>query len=369
MTRRILVTATVLLALLAAVPAAAQWQLKAGEDSNIKFGVLLQGWADWQQDAASGGYAQNLFLRRARFIAGGQIVKNVTFFFETDNPNMGKASATGAKGLGTGFIVQDAFLDVKFSDAFSVQGGLILVPFCRNCLSSAAALVALDYGSYSFLESGPTGSVVGRDTGFQARGFFLGNHLEYRVAAFQGARNTGVANNSYRSTGRIQYNIFDTENAFFYPGTYFGKKKILAIGGGYDTQASYYAYSADAIFDWPIAPGSITAEGDFIHYDGERWFNAGATALRRQNTLAAQAGVFIASAKVMPFFRYEHQEFTAPGNNLPGSGMIDQSRYQAGIGYYYKGNNTALKLAYTRVEPKTGTATNQFTIQLQAFYY
>src|SRR5512140_1086384 len=111
MTRRVLVLAALFPFLVPATSAPAQLQIKVGDEANIKFGVLLQGWADWAQDATNGSYAQNLFLRRVRFIAGGNVTKDVSFFFETDNPNLGKAAANGAKGLGSGLIVQDAFLD------------------------------------------------------------------------------------------------------------------------------------------------------------------------------------------------------------------------------------------------------------------
>jgi hypothetical protein len=73
----------------------------------------------------------------------------------------------------------------KIAQEFMLDGGLILIPLCRDCNSSAAALLGLDYGMYSFVENGPTGSTFGRDTGFQAKGYFLGNRLEYRVGAYQ----------------------------------------------------------------------------------------------------------------------------------------------------------------------------------------
>lgn len=70
-----------------------QLQIKAGDDTNIKFGVLIQAQADWTQDPVSEGYAQNLFLRRARILFGGQIIKNLTFFIETDSPNLASPPA------------------------------------------------------------------------------------------------------------------------------------------------------------------------------------------------------------------------------------------------------------------------------------
>jgi len=178
--------AAVLVGMMAPGAAQAQAIIKVNDDVNVKFGLLLQGWADWNQDTLSSGYAENLFLRRARFIMGGQVAKNVTFFFETDNPNLGKAP----KALGTGFIVQDAYLEWKIADAFALDGGLILIPMSRNGLQSAASQLSIDYGSFTFLNSAPTQSSVGRDTGFQAKGYLVDKHLEYRIGAFQGFRNT-----------------------------------------------------------------------------------------------------------------------------------------------------------------------------------
>ena len=170
-----LVSLVLLIALLPAV-ANAQAIIKVNDNVNFKLGILLQGWADWQglSDAAgnTAGFQQNLFLRRARFLVGGQVAKDVTFFFMTDNPNLGKATAPAtAKAPGTGFIVQDAYMEWAIANEFRLQGGLILIPLCRNCNSSARNLVTMDYGTWSFQESGPTQSSVGRDTGFQVKGY------------------------------------------------------------------------------------------------------------------------------------------------------------------------------------------------------
>ena len=173
-----LVSLVLLIALLPAV-ASAQAIIKVNDNVNFKLGILLQGWADWQglSDAAgnTAGFQQNLFLRRARFLVGGQVAKDVTFFFMTDNPNLGKATAPAtAKAPATGFIVQDAFMEWAIANEFRLQGGLILIPLCRNCNSSAHNLVTMDYGTWSFQESGPTQSSTGRDTGFQVKGFLVG---------------------------------------------------------------------------------------------------------------------------------------------------------------------------------------------------
>ena len=68
---------------LAAPRANAQAVIKVNDDVNFKFGFLLQPQADWTENAANGSTSQNLFVRRARVLVGGQLAKNLTFFFET----------------------------------------------------------------------------------------------------------------------------------------------------------------------------------------------------------------------------------------------------------------------------------------------
>ena len=168
------------------------------DDVNFKFGFLLQGQGDWTQNPRTTATSQNLFLRRARVLVGGQVAKNVTFFFETDSPNLGKV--VGGSKVTSGLIVQDAFVCWKLSDEFTLDGGLILTGIAHNSLQSAASLISIDYGPHSFLYSGPEQNVVGRDTGFQVRGYPAKKKLEYRVGVWQGNRDA-ASRNALRGDG------------------------------------------------------------------------------------------------------------------------------------------------------------------------
>ena len=358
--KRILPSLFVFLLLMAPTLASAQAMIKVNDDINIKFGFLLQGWADEAQDATTKAYAQNLFLRRIRFIAAGQLNKNLSFYYDTDNPNDGKAP----KSLGTGFITQDAFLEWKptGNNAFILDGGLFLPPLCRNCLVSAASILPLDYNSWSFVESAGTQSVVGRDTGFQVKGYVVnGGHLEYRAAVFSGLRQTG-ARNPFRLSGRVQYNVFDTESGYVYPGFYTGNKHILALGVGADRQSSYKAYTADAFLSQPMGGGTNAFNGDltWYHFDGGTLIPG----IPRQRDWSVEAGYYVGAFKIMPFARYEKQHFALaskhPGNN---------DRQAIGLTWLPYGNNFNIKGQFARVNPRTGNSTNEYTIQAQVFYF
>jgi hypothetical protein len=344
---------------LTAAIAHSQAAIRVGDDVSIRFGTLLQAWGDWTQDPVTEGYAQNVFLRRVRLLVGGQVARNITFFVETDNPNLGRAP----KNLGDGFIVQDALAEVKFDDPLTISAGLMFVPFCRNCIQSAATLLSLDYSSFSFLATPATQSSVGRDIGFQAKGYLSQNRIEYRVGAFQGFRAPG-SRNPLRAVGRLQVNLFQAEMpGIFYTGTYLGTRRVLAIGGGVDMQAgpgdNYQAWTVDAFLDHPLTDSiSLTAQVDYFDYDGGQTFPA----LLKQTAIFVEAGLYVKPLRLMPFVKYEMQNFDP-------AAAVDNVRYQVGLTYYRFGHNANLKAAYSRLDPDVGNASNQFTTQLQLFYY
>jgi len=329
--------------------------VKVNDDTWIRLGFLLQPQADWLQTAA-GGYGQNLFVRRVRVLLGGSLTKDVTFFFETDTPNLGKTVA-GTK-TGATMTVQDAFVEWKVANEFQLGGGLFLVPLARNTLQSAASLLTLDYGTYSFSFSAPLQNVVGRDTGFHARGYFLGNHLEYRAGIFQGQRDA-AGRQAFRVMGRVMYDLFDTETGYFYTGTNLGKKKIVAFGTAFDAQKDYFAYAGDAFVDWPIAGGNaVTFQADFIHYNGGRTL----TALPNQDTLHTEAGVYIGAAKVTPYGIFELKD-------VHNTDTGDEKRYGIGLAWFRNGHNFNIKAQYLKIDPTVGPSLNQFTVQMQGFFF
>lgn len=362
-------------AMLLPAGAHAQAAIKVNDNVSLRFGVLVQAWADLQQDAAANqNYQQNIFLRRARLLFGGQVAPRVTFFVETDAANLGRVSGNGAKGIAPTVILQDAWAEYKVSDALQIDGGLMLIPLCRNCLQSAATLLPLDYGAYTFTASTPTQSTVGRDVGVQAKGYLLENRVEYRAGLFQGLREgvVGVGNsvagrNAFRVAGRVQVNLLEPEvTPFFYTGTYLGKKRVLAIGAGIDAQQDYTAYAVDGFFDHPVgtAGDGFTLQGDFIHFDGGNFL-----AIAKQNTFYVETGYYNNASHLMPFASFGTRSLS----NAPANNTTEDTRFQLGLGWMPSGHNANVKLAWNHVSPKNTTAnfnaTNELTVQLQAFYY
>ncbi|MDQ2870389.1 MAG: OprO/OprP family phosphate-selective porin [Acidobacteriota bacterium] len=408
MTRRFLRFALVAAAIVGLVPAAAPAQVvvKVSDTVNFRLGFQLQGWSEWLQDPVSEGYQQNFKIRRVRLIVAGQVAKNVTFFMQTDNANLGASVGTATKSLNTGLLMQDAFGEWHpFSnDLFILDFGKMLTPFTRNSLQSTSSHLALDGGTWTFLQSAPLQSDAGRDVGLQLKSYLAADHLEIRTALLEGFRAPANANgagsrNPYRFAGRIVYNVFDPEKGYVPVGTNLGKKKILAFGAGYDTQGGfttpatatlpegkgYEAYGGDVMVDWPVGPGdaktgrsALTAHLDYIHYDGGCGLTpAGARAancliptLFRQQELFTDVGFYFKPIELQPFIRFETENFKDTidhGRNI--------RRYMGGFNYYVAQQNMKITAAYERIVPGSQPATaktknsNHVVVQLQFYYF
>jgi hypothetical protein len=335
----------------------AQVVIKVNDDVNFRLGILGQFQADWLQDLEADDTTQNLFVRRLRLLFAGQVAKNVTFFVETDAPNLGKTLA-GDKNISPGIVLQDAYGEFKLHDAFALDAGLMFIPFSRNFLQSAASLLPIDYGAYTFATSGPTQSTVGRDTGFQAKGYLLANRLEYRLGAFQGMRDPR-SYHSFRYAGRVQYVFLESEGTgFFYTGTYLGARKVAAVAAAFATQNEYHAYDADAFIDYPSGPGAITVQASFNRIDGGATF----VALPRQNVAFLEAGYFLRHLNLTPVLQFTRRDLVDTDDG-------DETRWSIGANYWWTGHNANVKAAFGRFRPVGRATQHEFTLQLQLFYF
>jgi hypothetical protein len=343
--------------LLAALPAHAQFEIATKDGtSSLKLGLLAQPQAEWVDSADGAGATQNLFLRRLRILMGGRIGEELSFFVETDSPNLGKADATGKKNADSIFI-QDVIVTYTFSQGLMVDSGLLLTPNSHNSGQGATTLLPVDYAPYSFLHSTPTGSRVGRDYGIQARGYLASGHLEYRLGVFQGAREA-ESRNAFRTVGRVVWYPFEAETGFFYTGTNFGRKKILAIGASYDRQDEYKAPALDVYFDWPIGKNAVTAQVDFIGYDGGDFL----TSLPEQDTVHLEAGFFFSALKLEPFVNLNDRDYA-------DAARADEELSQVGLAYWHSSHTFNVKLGYGRLERDHAGDQTQIVLQAQLFFY
>jgi len=347
-----------------------------GPNATIRFGMFLQPQFESLGSVTANGYANNLYLRRARIIIGGTLWDRIEYFMETDSPNLFKGSNTlpnTGKTTST-MLIQDMFGTFKaLGDMVKIDAGYTLPAGSHNSLQSAFTLYGWDYFFYTFQNTNSFGAAtppVGRDLGVQLRGLLVDKHIEYRVGIWQGQRNAALgtpgpppvitdqsARNFFRTAARLQFNIFDPETGYYYAGTYLGAKKILSVGGSYDFQSDYKSYSFDGFLDMPLGPGVVTAQVDYSHWDG-----GGYLPLDKEWAIQGEAGYTLLPLAVAPIVRIEH--FHNDTTNAT------QNRYAGGLAYWCYGHNSNLKFFYTRLQ-QDGAAHggNQFNLQWQIFFY
>jgi hypothetical protein len=345
--------------LIASPPAEAQLEITSKDgSSSVKLGFLVQGRAELTDTADGDDRSQDLYLRRLRLIAGGTITDSFTFFLETDSPNLGLGNADGSKTAGDVFI-QDLVLTYSFGEQLKLDGGLILLPICYNCNSSAAALLPVDYGAYSFLSSAPTTARVGRDYGVQARGYLAGDHLEYRLGVFQGYRDD-LSTAPFRTTGRLMWHVWEPQKGLFYTGTSLGTKRMLAFGASFDAQDDYLAWAIDAFLDLPVAGGdALTLQADWVEYDGGDFF----TAFPEQRALLLEAAWYFHGPKLGPFVQVVERSFVGESTGA------DETRVQLGLAWWWRGHGSNLKLGWARLEQDGAEDRDQIILQCQVFMF
>lgn len=356
------------------VPAAqSPLRIDAANGSNVRFGLLMQPQFQAVGDPARDGQSYNLFIRRTRIMVGGSLFGVFEYFFDTDYPNLflannvagdGGAPDTAVKNT-PGMNIQDAFITYKaLGDMAKVDAGYMLPPLAHNAVQGATSLLGWDYLSYSFLSGnafGSSGNPIGRDMGVQVRGLVLGGHLEYRAGLFQGLRSgqtatDPAANNFFRATGRVQFNLFDAETGFFYAGTYLGAKRILSIGASADLQGDYKYFAGDVFADLPLGPGVLTAQANVAYWDG-----GGFIPVAEQTALMAEAGYLIGSLRLTPIIRVEQLWVT---------GGADQTRVGGGLAFWPYGHNANVKAFYTNLSVEgVDDSVGQFNLQWQLYFF
>jgi hypothetical protein len=349
--------ALLLLLPIAASPAAAQITI-ASEDGrrSLKLGVLGQVQAE-TLETPGGESADNLFIRRLRLIAGFTLSEKLSVFLDTDTPNFGKANPDGTRNNADVFI-HDFVATYAFRPEAQVDAGLIFVPLSYNHLQGATNLMALDYGPFTLVEAGPTGSRAGRDYGVQARGYLAGDRFEYRAGVFQGVRGEG-ATNDFRTAGRVAWHLFGPQTAYFYRGTSLGQARGLTVGAGFDRQEEYEAFGGDLFWEQPVRGGDgITVQADVMKWDGDTFLPT----LPEQTTTLVEAGYYFHRTRLQPWLQYAEQDFA--DDRRP-----DEERAQAGLGWFFNGHNASLKLGWTRVDVDGAGARDEVQLQFQVFAF
>ncbi len=395
-------------------------ELKLGEYTWFRFAAQVQAWYKAAQDriiqpdGSDGSYSTDFYCRRCRFFVTGSVVKDIYFYVLFEAANVGKADpVTGARTVPTPSIL-DAYGQVKFADYFWLSGGSILMPLTRNGLQPTTTYVSIDNANIDTTPVLQGNSNVLRDLGFQANGFFVANHVEYRLGVFQGSRQASIAtqtasHNAPRFVAMVSANVWDTETGYVNGGHYFGAKKVLGVMGNFDYQIfrknappaagadknAYYGIGGAVFLNYPLSGTPSPKGGDeivglvqFGYYDGGITIgptgttNAGTypNVLKQINYLA-EAGYYNHSARFSVFGKFESRKISGDYDVAPPAvaaalkGGSNQTWIAAGVKYYVAPFNFMnFALQYERVinDDAPGTqqdSTNNITFQMQTILY
>lgn len=325
----------------------------ADQSNAISAGVLVQAQVQLT-DVAGKQIDVDNFLRRLRFIGGGRVAKKLKFFVESDTPNMGSQQYDGRMAP---TFLQDLILTAEITPNFNIDGGLLMVPVSYNTTQSAASLLTVGYGPYSFVASTPTHSRVGRDQGVQARGYAARNRLEYRAGVYRGASKHG-RDLPLRYSGRVACAPAGAQRGFFYPGTLHGKRYV-SIGASWDQQQSYRAYGADLFSEWPLATRDVlTVQADVVRYDGGDTFKE----LSPQHTWLVETGYQFRAARVGLFAQASTKRLVEPAKP-------DATAWQGGVAYWWRDHRVNVKAGAGRAHTRGTAAATQAVVQMQVFVF
>lgn len=339
--------------------AESQWRITSADGaSSLSVGLLAQPQMEVVTAPEGADAATNFLIRRTRLIFGGKVGDRVSFFVETDAPNIGKADSAGRKDTASMFL-QDVVLTYAVAGSINIDAGLAIVPVSRHSTQSAANLLGVDYAPFAFTHSDPTGSRVGRDYGVQARGYLADNHFEFRAGLFSGARGAG-ATAPLRYALRAVWYPFEAETGIFYAGTSLGTRRVVSVGASLDRQDDYMANSVDVYVDHPVGEGnqSVTAQVNYTRYDGNTTF----TTLPEQGVWFVEAGVFDKRTKLGPFLQWTTKDYRA---NV----LVDESKLMGGIAYWANGHRFNVKLGIGRLSREGEDSRTQVVVQGQLFMF
>ncbi len=346
-------------------------------DMSLSIGYWAQAWYQYVNDYDRDGDGDwdddvnDFMIRRTYFSVSGTITPELSFFAHFSGDRIGQEGLDKPSvGLGSGLALRDGWLNYKLlGNDLMVQMGRMYIPFTRNYgTTSTKSLLTteLDWGQGGLRSGILYPSKVGRDDSVTIWGNVLEDRLQYRFMTGEGEEDSTLnPDDNLRFAGRLSYNFFDTETAWFNAGTYLGKKKILAIGCGFDyqsdiiingTEDDYKAFTVDLHLDIPLKSCAVTAEFAWLTIDNI--INTVTWSDLKSGTdgdmYTAKAGILL-NKNIQPF---AHCELVDPDE----SGTDDTIVYGFGCNYYIKGPANKLTAEYSIVDDDTHTV-DIFTFQ------
>ncbi|MCK4389919.1 MAG: porin [Desulfobacterales bacterium] len=356
-------------------PSWAGIKMEIDEQTKGEVGIWMQTWYQYVEDGKGDENLNDFILRRAYMYLKGQVTEYVSFFTHVASDKIGQEGLDNPSiGLGSGVAWRDLWITLNLHEAFKIQVGRMYVPFTRNYgTTSTKCMLTADL---PFLQGGSRGGIfyaqkVGRDDSVTIWGNPFDGLLQYRFMISEGVEGqttnpagTVVINDNpednLRFVGRLSLSLFEPEKGWFNKGTYLGKKKVLSLGFGMDSQNDLTlndrpdqdntVWTADVFFDHPVGDGAVTLEAAYIDIE-----NCTQTQPQMYTDLAAgddaenwyiNAGYLlpgsIGPGRLQPYVRYETVDVDKKN---------ETDFWSVGFNYYLKGHNCKLTADYMHVDP------------------
>jgi hypothetical protein len=281
-------------------------------------------------------------------------------------------------GLGSGVAWRDLWITLNLHEAFKIQVGRMYVPLTRNYgTTSTKAMLTMDL---PFLQGGSRGGIfyaskVGRDDSVTLWGNPMDGHLQYRFMMSEGVEGDNNPEDNLRFAGRLALSLLEPETGWFNKGTYLGKKKVLSLGLGFQSQEDLIlggvegednqVWTADVFFDHPVGAGAVTFEAAYIDIEdctetqpqAYTDLTAGDDATNWYFNVGYLIPGNIGPGSIQPYLRYETVD-------------VDEKHatdfFSGGLNYYLKGHNAKFTADYMHVDPDNSAKDDRgiFTFQI-----
>jgi hypothetical protein len=344
-------------------------EVRAEGGKTLDVGLRVQTWAQWyDKDVPGKNPDQDRFdavIRRAYLYVQGKAHPRLYYFVHIAGDRFGQVGLDSpAIGVGTGLALRDAWTTLDYAEQFKVQVGRMYVPFTRAFGTEGAfAMQALDAATASQGDMIP-GRRAGRDDGVAVWGNLEQGHVQYRIAAMDGAN----ASAGLRWAGRLSVTFGTPDTGWFTSGVRLDGKRLLSISAGFDSLPDFAAagedhsaWTVDAYCVHPFGKRAIAiAQAAYAAVDQEEVVWTG-------DWLTGCVGVYLKKApfvgSVHPYVRYERFDADHAVSAPPALGR----ELSAGLNLYpYDlGNSGKVTLDWTRVRPSEGEAYSRLTAQMQ----
>ena len=322
-----------------------------------RYGIRDQG-PDLTKDKTT----KDLYLRRNRLSFLGMLNEDFGYTLQVEyngSRTLNDTRVAPEEG-GYEFNVLDYYITADATDYLRFRVGKTKHVLTREVSEGCFDPLSIDRSVFilgPFVSDRPEKTT--RDYGVVVWGNFMESKLQYRLAVMDGNRYGADRPDDigFRYTGRLHVTLLDPEAGLGYKGSYLGKKKVLTVGAGYETQpdavfdsnatgaTDYKAYTYDLFYERPTDYGTFTLSGAYLKADfgdaGMRGVTDAQGANGEKNGSYWKAGYMLGKAQV--YGRYEDWAF-AQLNSVDGQNVTLTA---GGVNYYFKGQNLRLTVEYT----------------------